>query len=427
MQEEERKHGIVLDIYENNREKIFRKFYPEVNPDKPGGDLKIEYPRESIGSPASRFYIVSENLGGQEYKFMLRHYDKVPESYSSSNGSPRHVVATKAHYFLENSEIECVPKTIMPEGSQTLILEYIEGETLEKRLQNISNGRINGFLDPVLDALVEFQYKATLNLKELSDKYRLQIFVDRGKKEQARDYFTKFSHNSNKERINNFVNAYASLVGKAFQGGEVTHGDLGPRNILINSEEKIIFIDPELKIARDINDIGSLIAYCGDKIKKSKWKELGKTYKQKKLDNILSIEGGKPGIGQPKRPISKWIKDRISRGLLNLEPNIHLTEEGEKRTCFDLYASILHHSLRIIAKNKVSNKFENCDAQEENIRKVLDDFIDNPDRFGLNEEDRDNATILRSEYDFGRISNGKNGNCIKEDLRKPSDRKTRSA
>ncbi len=408
----ERKHGIILDIYENNREEIFRRFYPEANFEEVGGDLKIEYPRESIGSPVSSFYIISENLEGEEYKFMLKHYDRTPEAYPFSNNTPPYIKDAFSYSFLEKAKVKCIPKTIMPEGSQTLIMEYILGDTLEKISGEFSNGRLNGFLDPVLDALVEFQYKASKNLEQLSDSEKDKIFVAREKHEQARDYFTKFCPDANEDRIDNFVNAYSSLVRKAFEGRDVTHGDLGPRNILITPCEKVVFIDPELKIARDINDIGSLIAYYGDKIKKPRWEYLGKTFKQKKLDAILAFEGGKPGIGKAKRPFSRWIKDRISNGLLNLEPHVHLTEEGEKRTCFDLYASILHHSLRIIAKNKTSHKFEECYAQVNNIKTILDDFIDNPKRFGLSDGDRDNAIILRSEYDFGRVSNGKNKNCI---------------
>lgn len=388
-------HWEIMGIFKEHRNDIFKSLFPDYPEEGEEGNLRVE-DLADIGSPASIFYKVTELKDGKDYEVFVRHYSKVPEGYRAYNGVTPWQKANLAYDFLAEAGVESVSKTFLLPNSSTLFLRGIKGNTLEKTLEGMSKKEVMAALTDLLKVIGSFQYRASEKLKGLEDEEkRRKLFSDRSLDEKIKEYFEQITKNKTEENV---AVAYTNLIGRAFEGNDVYHGDLSPTNIIIGDDGKVYFIDPELKTGNEFNDLGSLLAYPGINLNRGDWEKLARRFKRTKLEVILREEEGITEIVRiDRRDISRFA-EKFGRGLFKFEPYINLTEKGKREALFNTFASILHYSVRIIAKNQVSGRYESCDRQERNIEEILHEFISKPDKFGLSKEDIANARIIKGKY-----------------------------
>ena len=373
--------GQVLDIFLKYEGDIIKRFCPDKQ--KHQGELRTDYLR-NIGGHSSNFLVLTDLVEGKSnYKVWARAYQKLPRSYNEIGMS--NILPWKklniGYSFLEKAGIK-TPKTFLPREEGILFLEYIDGKVLFDKLDD-------KVLESLLDSLVYFQHFANEEAKKLSEEDRKMIFSDRPFEKKARDYLSRIFKplEMGKEEIDRYVGAYMELVGKAFEGDCVCHGDLSDTNILSTEKGEFYFIDPELKFGNEFNDLGAFLAYAGKRFDKKKWDESGAGFKEKKL-RLTIKEGGGEIIIKPEL-----------LGMIGARPAINLNKDEKRNVLYCLYANIFHYSTRIIAKNEESYLFKSCSGQEHNVKSILNDFVSCPKKFNISEKDCENAGMLKEAYD----------------------------
>ena len=320
------------ELIHNYEEKVIRKLFPETNGKSiKEGTFSIE---RSLGNPSRIHYVVTDIVDDIEHTFSARMYRATPNTYKGDISQAQKDY--RSYLFLkERAEIEHTPKAVfLEEAPEWLFKEFIAGKTLREILDKDKDEKtrmktLDEFLMPIVAFLANYQNKATYAAQSLPVEDRTKLLWSRSIEEQARDYLTAYIGNK-EEAANVADNAYIPLLGEALRGVSVCHGDLSPDNIIYNEEKKAFyFIDHELKERNSFSDLGCFIAYLGNY--ENLWKKLAEKFKLIKTGLAMKEEG-------------------IKIAKLLMAESYKLEEKGKKDAHFELYANILHQSLRIASK-----------------------------------------------------------------------------
>jgi len=371
-------YGKVIGTFGKYELDITKAIYPQIE------EVSHSQPRQvspvlldNFGSPSSvllKLNIIPEGKTNS-YSFIVRCYGDVPSTYEGKSDPWKKDETNYA--FLREAGIRSIPKSFLPNSSKLLFLEYLHGQTLLQKMEDSSLEEQIKILEHILGPLTDFQRRATQHCleSELSEYMKDKLFSSRNMKDKAREYFSKISGKEPKKVNEDLIKAYG-LIAKAHRGNCVCHGDLGPRNIIINGDG-IFFIDPELELGDSLNDLGSLFAYLGMYFPKIEnyWTELGTKFRKSKLEEIV-------------------------------KGSFDLSEDEMINVLFKLSASILHKSFKILAKNQITGIYTK--EQEGRLRKqigaILGRWIANPDEFALGPEDVEAARILMANYELPRLT-----------------------
>lgn len=381
-------YGEMIDTFLKHGEEIGRVIYPGASV-AGKGQITPTYMR-GYGGPGSNIFGLTNRLAdGRDIRFVVRYYGDVPKTYK---GKVNPWEAGKATYeFLEEAKVDCVPNAYMPNGSRMLFMPWIEGQTLQTAMKGKTLEEQKELLKKVLKPLAKFQYRATAKSEGLDGSREKKIFVGRSEEEKGAEYFAKLIGKVD----DNTMRAY-KLISSAHQGICVNHGDLGHTNIVLDRNNNVYFIDPELEKGDSYNDLGSLLAYLQlENDLMPCWQEFGEEFW--KVKQIVKVEeaGGR------------------------VEGSLVPGEEAVKEMSYKLPASAYKKAFKIRAKNKTSLLYpeEQMPRLKKLMRGVLEEWIAHPERTKLTEQDIDAAKILLNNSDVLSLNQDYNGaSCTHEPL-----------
>ncbi len=356
------------ELIHNYEEKVIRKLFPETNGNSiKEGTFSIE---RSLGNPSRIHYVVTDIVGGRNYTFSARMYRATPKTYKGDISQAQKDY--KSYLFLkERAGIEHAPRAVfLEEAPEWLFKEFIVGKALREILDKDKDDKarmktLDEFIMPVVASIADYQNKATYAAQSLPVEERAKLLWSRSVEEQARDYLAVYIGNK-EEAAGVASSSYIPLLGEALRGVSVCHGDLSPDNIIYDEEKKAFyFIDHELKERNPFADLGCFIAYLGNY--EGLWKKLAEKFKLIKTGLAMKEEGIK---------LTK---------LLMAEP-YKLEEKSKKDAHFELYANILHHSLRRVSKY-IQRGEKGYDEQIKNIAFILNSWVNSRADFNLAESD----------------------------------------
>jgi len=370
-------YGKQIQDVLDNREKILKEVYPEFEK----GESRVlgVILDNQVGNPGSGHYFVGWKVNGKEYHITARNYGATPKIYQAPT-SPCEKAA-ESYQFLKNAGIEGIPECTSVEGlDKWLFTEFITGKTLRQVLEERDDSGKKEELEKLVRAIASSQYKATKHRDDISFKQRERIFWSRKTETQIKNYHNICAEKENSdEETRAFVKLYMRLLGESLKGGDICHGDLSPDNIMVNPESGLYYyLDPELKERNGFSDLGSLISYSGDF--EHLWCDLGEMLHRSKLETAVRQGNGK---------------------VKGLGGRIAITEEGKAKSRFDFFANLLNPSFRKMAKILTADYEINPDSfniQRDNIFKVLNSWIDKPEKFGLTDEQADMASDLKEDH-----------------------------
>ena len=375
------------ELIHNYEEKVIGKLFPETNGKSiKEGTFSIE---RSLGNPSRIHYVVTDIADGKNYTFSARMYRATPKTYKGEISQAQKDY--KSYLFLkERAGIEHAPRAVfLEEAPEWLFKEFIVGETLRDILDKDQEEKarmktLDEFLMPIVASIANYQSKATYAAQSLPVEERTKLLWSRSVEEQAKDYLTAYIGDK-EEAADVAANLYIPLIGEALRGVSVCHGDLSPDNIIYNEEKKAFyFIDHELKERNPFADLGCFIAYLGNY--EGLWKKLAEKFKLIKTGLAMKEEG----IKLTKLPIMA-------------EP-YKLEEKAKKDAHFELYANILHHSLRRVSKY-IQRGEKGYDGQIKNIEFILNSWTNSQADFNLAESDIEKINGLKKYFPREKESN----------------------
>lgn len=366
------------------------------------GELTIQRNR---GNPSARHYLSRSEIqdGGEKraYAFAARHFGSVSEKYQAEVHPAQ--IQADAYNFLLNAGIESVPRAVhLDKLPQWTFSEFLEGETLREVLNRHTNftnllDTHSPQIDTFLEALVDFQHKATNAAAVLPEIDAQRLFWSRDVSVQALDYIRTVTKKDEEQTREIVDKIYIPLFGNALRGSVVCHGDLSPDNIIFNCG-KFNFIDTELKKRNPFADLGCLISYLGDYEKY--WISTAENFGLLRIKHDLDAEGIEltASAGEYKGRILKRL---IDSDKVETTASVQFGEDGRRKACFEFFCNILHYSLRNCAKiTEFVGDAVKLEAARNNIHYVLQEFVVHPDSFGLNKDIQVRVQELRDFLGF---------------------------
>lgn len=385
--------GEIDDEFSQNIEEIYRAIYPGVEP--VAGNLTPTLMTGVGGTSSTLVQLVNSVPGRQDRFFMVKCYGDTPRTYKGKVEPCKRGALTLG--FLQRAGIANSLRYFWPKGKKVIFLELVSnGMPLKQAIKNYNNSPRSqeDLLIDVTGPLAEFQYKATAASVSLSSNESEAIFSGRKMEEKAREYGEALF--GGEGDIEDYILAYR-LIGRAHEGACVIDGDPSGSNILVLPDGRgHVFLDTELEKADGLDDIGSLLGYSSVDmpIDGGVKERIGLLFKKARLETAVRLGGGQ------------------------LEGGIDVTNEAVRReVLFKTYASMIHKCTKILAKNTRTGIYT-VDEEEilmEQNGANLREFISNPEKFGLTEDDVNAARVLWNFYQRPRVKSSYRGPKVTTD------------
>lgn len=278
----------------------------------------------------------------------------------------------------------------------SIIIHYVEGDTLMNRLKGMSNNDKVKLIKEILSAVVDFQNAASSRASRLtstssdSKVSALNLFKERSMDTRITHYIQALVGNidgENKAKVDDLsiraVKAYKPVADYYYEEirsdrPAICFGDLTTTNLILN-DEKFFFVDPQLKTNDGLLDVACLLSSNGVNLTPKEWEEIAKEFRV--------VQAKKMGIVS-----SGWGK------------KLELNEDAKKNSLRLFYNFMLHFSLRNLAMATDYHRFlpeafrwNTLEAIRElsyNVGNALDSLLTKD--FGLTERDIRNYSDLRT-------------------------------
>jgi len=390
----------VLGAFTRHEDQINEVFFPnEQRVER--GEITPTF-LKGYGGPSSEFYRLRYTFqrgDGEEaeHNLMARIYRKVPSTYK---GKLRPwTIGSNQYNALRKAGVPEVPKVYLPNGTQgILFLEWINGQTLQERLQGLSEKEVVEKVTGLFKNISLLQVRTTKYVNRIGKNKRGRLFVGRPIEEKAREYFSRTGRG---KADDNLVRAYR-LIEKGLRGERVVHGDLSPTNMLVDETGEVYFIDPELEEKSGLVDVGSLLAYLGMWFDlREHWDSLALRFKHADLAAIVTDEGASASVSVKSEGVKRGDRKRAQELIdKNAVTSFTIHRDTERDVLFRLYAALFHKTFKILAKNQKTNLYpKECEKRlEEQADAVLERWVSNPEKFGLDGEDVDAVKLIMTGY-----------------------------